>query len=359
MFEDECEDKEYLENKIAIEGDEEVEDGIDILKNEIISFVGNFSLPDYKLKLDKKIFIKPEFQRNEVWNFKQKSKLIESFLASYPVPPVILYKQKGEESYLIIDGFQRISTIYSYYNNEFKLLVFNESLKNKFYNELSDKAKNKLDNSFLHCTIVREIEPKNNSKIFLYNLFERLNTGGKTLNAMETRRALSYGKLIKELEKLNEDRNWRLIYGKNEPDNRYLDLELLIRLYAFFKKFDRNKYELKKFSSMRIFLDEFVNSNAEEGIGNFENIFKKTTKIIIENLGENPFILHSKRANYLILDSIMSSILILHGDISCLKVKFDNIMEKYRDYFEDKSGTLSRRRVEERLKFVLKELKNE
>ena len=92
------------------------DEDVDIIENEVISYVGNYSLREYYEKFNSN-FIKPHFQRNEVWSVQTKSKLIESFLASYPVPPVILYKLKGVEQYWIIDGLQRISTIKEYFEN--------------------------------------------------------------------------------------------------------------------------------------------------------------------------------------------------------------------------------------------------
>lgn len=350
------EDKTYLLNKKEIEGDIDYDD-IDITQNEVISFMGNFSLAEYTSKLKNHIIKRPQFQRNEVWSNKQKSKLIESFLASYPVPPVILYKEKNKEQYLIIDGFQRITAISDYYNNKFKLTINNAKYKNKTYDKLPVEAKEKLNNAFLNCTIVHEISPEERSKKFLYNLFERLNTGGKALNAMETRRAISYGNLIKELEKINLNKNWRNIYGTDKVDTRFLDIELLLRLYAFYNKYDKNTFSLIGYSSMRSFLDEYVSEHSEDLLGNFVDLFEKSVKLIYDNLGRNPFTLNSTRPNYLILDSVMTALLLLDGNVNDLKNKYHNILLEHEEYFDNKSGTQLKSRVEERLKFALEGLK--
>lgn len=356
LLENDFEDKTYLAEKRELEGDPEDEyEELDILENDVVSFVGNFSLAEYAKKLDIE-FIKPAFQRNSVWKPKQKSKLIESFLAAYPVPPVILYKDKETKKYLIIDGYQRISTIKSYYNDEFKLKIQNSNCKNKFYSELDEDIREKLNNSFLNCTIVREIEPKNNQKLFLYNLFERLNTGGKTLNAMETRRALSYGRLIKDLETLNLNADWRAILNKPLLDNRFLDVELLLRLFVFYKKYNINNYELDGYKSMRLFLDEFVSENHDDLLNEFRKVFEESCQLILKELGNNPFKLYGAGPNYMILDSIMSAVLIHNGKITDLKIKVDKILKDKKDYYENKSSTQTKTRVEERLEFAVKGL---
>lgn len=350
------EDKNYLIEKKEIEGDID-DDDIDITQNEVISFIGNFSLAEYASKLKSGIIKRPNFQRNEVWSNKQKSKLIESFLASYPVPPVILYKEKGKEQYLIIDGFQRITAISDYYNNEFKLIINNEKYKNKTYDKLPIEAREKLNNAFLNCTIVHEIAPQERSKKFLYNLFERLNTGGKALNAMETRRAISYGKLIKELEELNLNKYWREIYGKKEPDARFLDIELLLRLLVFYKNYDINNNSLVGYSAMRSFLDEYISEHSEDSLGDFVSVFEKAVLLVFKTLGKNPFALNSVRPNYLILDSIMTAVLLLNSNVENLKKKFVYILESQKEYFNNKSGTQRKSRIEERIKFAVEGLR--
>ena len=208
----------------------------------------------------------------------------------------------------------------------------------------------------MNCTIVREISPEAKSKKFLYNLFERLNTGGKTLNAMETRRAISYGNLIKQLETLNNYDNWRKILGKTEIDNRFLDIELLLRLLVFYKKYDLKNYTLTGYTNMRLFLDEFVSENVDLSIESFSSLFKDVCDLIISELGNSPFHFKGTRPNYIILDSIMSGILILNNKVINLKQKFYNISKANSDYYNNKSGTLSKTRVEERLKFSIKGL---
>ena len=54
--------------------------------------------------------IHPEFQRFFRWTDSQKSRLIESFLLNFPVPPIFVY-QRTDGVWDIVDGLQRVSTI--------------------------------------------------------------------------------------------------------------------------------------------------------------------------------------------------------------------------------------------------------
>ena len=62
----------------------------------------------------------PDFQRGLVWKTKQKSELIESILMGIPLP-LIYVKEDEKGVYLIVDGKQRLSTLFSFINNEFAL----------------------------------------------------------------------------------------------------------------------------------------------------------------------------------------------------------------------------------------------
>lgn len=339
-------------NEIDINGDmtdeeRSADEDVDIIENEVISYVGNYSLREYYEKFNSN-FIKPHFQRNNVWSPQTKSKLIESFLASYPVPPVILYKLKGVEQYWIIDGLQRISTIKEYFENEFSLIVKNEQYRGKKFKDLSKDAQDKLNNTFLNCIIVREISPRGD--VFLYNLFERLNTGSTALNAMEVRRAISYGWLIKNLEELNKNGSWRKIIGKKDADNRFLDVELLLRILAIYTNFNTTTKSVDNYTGMKSFLNLFTNENKDKTFGDFNEKFEITCEKIVEQLGEFPFTLNGKKINYILLDSVMNALL-YKQDLSDIKEKFDAY--KSSDAFsiyDDKSGTTSKLKVNARMK---------
>src|SRR5437762_9654187 len=53
----------------------------------------------------------PGFQRNYVWDIKRASKLIESLILGLPVPQIFLYEE-SPNSFLVIDGQQRLMSIF-------------------------------------------------------------------------------------------------------------------------------------------------------------------------------------------------------------------------------------------------------
>lgn len=81
----------------------------------------------------KELVIDPDFQRNEVWESKQKMELVESILMGIPIPVMYLFEMK-DGTKQIVDGRQRITAILDFLNNKFSLkdLKILRSLNDKF-----------------------------------------------------------------------------------------------------------------------------------------------------------------------------------------------------------------------------------
>ena len=75
---------------------------------ETQSWGADLSFRDILLRYEEGELIKPEIQRNYVWDKKEAGRFVESLLLGLPIPSIFLAK-KGD-SYFIVDGFQRIST---------------------------------------------------------------------------------------------------------------------------------------------------------------------------------------------------------------------------------------------------------
>jgi len=65
------------------------------------------------------IDLKPEFQRDFVWDIRRASKLIDSLISNLPIPNTLLGKYKKTEKFIVIDGQQRLKSIYFFLKGEF------------------------------------------------------------------------------------------------------------------------------------------------------------------------------------------------------------------------------------------------
>ena len=255
----------------------------------------------------------PKFQREYVWKPPQASKLIESFLAGLPVPAVFMYIEYESQEYRVIDGQQRLKSIFYYFDgffpqssngvkNEFGLkgLAKNSRFYGKSFKDLSSEDQLRLKNSVLRSFIVQQTSPSDNSSI--YQIFERLNTGGTVLSNQEIRNCLFEGKFSDFLDEINNLECWRLILGKPEHDLRKRDVELILRFFAL-----QNLTEYKK--PMKEHLNKYMSKNRNpknEDLKRKYDIFEGTCNAIISTLGSEPF--HVRAGlNAAVFDSVMTA----------------------------------------------------
>jgi len=283
------------------------------LNYDLSIYPADFTLEVLYQKWQNKDIVIPQFQRAFVWNIVQSSRLIESIMMGLPIPPIFLYIQ-DDQTNLVIDGRQRLETIFFFMTGYFKGVddsgkrrVFKlqginpeNPFYSKTYAEFDEIDKRKFKNYVLRAILIKQLDPKNDSTS-VYHIFERLNTGGITLQDQEVRNCVYEGELNNLISRLNEYSGWRKILGKTKLDTRQKDAELILRYMSLF--YSHAEYKKKP---MKDFLSKFMNDNrnpSNEFLEKEEQRFKKTCDVLIEKLGERPF--HPKRSmNPSIFDSV-------------------------------------------------------
>jgi hypothetical protein len=281
-------------------------------KYQIATYPADFTLEVLHSKWKSGDIEIPPFQRKFVWKIGQSSKLIESFLCGLPVPAIYLYTERASQKYLVIDGQQRLKSIFYFFEGLFgeetgrKRIVFRlEGLNDKSewlgksFADFDAADRRRLQNSVLRSFIVQQLDPEDDTSI--YHIFERLNTGGTLLTNQEVRNCVYGGKLNNLFMELNSNTNWRLILGRSKLDTRLKDIELMLRFFAFYHNF--NKYE----KPLKDFLSKYMSRNRNppsEYLEKLREIFEKTCDTIISTLGNKPFHLRAG-LNSAVYDSVM------------------------------------------------------
>ena len=86
---------------------------------QITTYPADFTLEVLHNKWKSEEIRIPKFRREFVWKPPQASKLIESFLAGLPVPAVFMYIEHDSQEYRVIDGQQRLKSIFYYFDGFF------------------------------------------------------------------------------------------------------------------------------------------------------------------------------------------------------------------------------------------------
>lgn len=137
----------------------------------------------------------PDYQRPPAWNTKQKQLLIDSILRGYDVPKMYWHRlPKGSNfTFAVIDGQQRLRTIWEFCENEFALAknadpVDGEAIAGKHYRDLGFDLRSKFDIYPIDIVIVEDaVQDANEDEI--RDMFLRLQNG-TTLKAQEKRNAM-------------------------------------------------------------------------------------------------------------------------------------------------------------------------
>ena len=177
------------------------------------------------------IDLAPDFQRlRGIWNSARKSRLIESLLLRIPIP-VFYVSADYDDKWAVVDGVQRISTMYDYVTGEFALsrLEYLTWLDGQTHDELPRSMQRRISETQLVVNIINPGTPEE----VMFNIFHRINTGGMMLNGQEIRHALNPGLIRKYLEDLAESGEFLDATAHSIPRRRMSDRECVLRFLAF------------------------------------------------------------------------------------------------------------------------------
>lgn len=113
--------------------------------------------------------------RNHVWDIKMQASYIDSILKGYAITPILLHKKEEDGNYLIIDGKQRLLTLWRYIENSFKIPEsieeINRNIAGKFFCDLDDKDRLDFLNSTLFLAILNNYSEDELGQMFvLWNM---------------------------------------------------------------------------------------------------------------------------------------------------------------------------------------------
>ncbi|COF21702.1 DUF262 domain-containing protein [Bacillus cereus] len=141
----------------------------------------------YELKSDK-LELQPSFQRKLVWNNNHKERFLNTILKGLPFPEIYIAKENTNPSTtLVVDGQQRIHTIYQYFSNDSKLRL-------RTMPKLQELPPTELEQFLGYEFVVRDLGTISNDLII--DIFNRINSVSYALTAMELQNSLYTGEFI-------------------------------------------------------------------------------------------------------------------------------------------------------------------
>lgn len=330
-----------LLNELAIERKNIKTDSYDMSIGEIISLYN-----DGDLKLN------PAFQRLYRWDQEHKVRFIESILIGIPIPQIFV-AQKDDGKWDIVDGVQRISTLLQLVgvlpNYEPLVLDGTEylpSMKDMTWETMPNDIKRILKRARIGVNIILT----ENSIDSQYELFQRLNTGGVSLESQEIRNCLIIMLNESYYNKINELKNYepfrKCLTLTEEKLKVEYHMELIVRyLIAKRNKVNYSKYNISK-EKLSNFLDRemvFLIQDTEFDIDEEIELFKKTFTYLANEIGSNVFKKYiiekdkfegqfSSTSYEAILVGVAENLDILKEKNITNKIKNLYLEEKFKDY---------------------------
>lgn len=201
-------------------------------------------------------YIPLDYQRQFIWNDKDKCFFIESILMGLPIP-FMFFADTKDGRIEIVDGAQRTQTLAQFVHNDLELknlTVLTESNNFRFKDfDLSVQRR------FLNTNIRVVFLEEGTTEDVRQEIFKRINTGGIKANPSETRRGALEGKFMKFLSECVKNKKFNELAPRTEQtEKRYEGIELVSRFFAYYDNYDEG------FNNYTGFVVNYIDNYIEE-----------------------------------------------------------------------------------------------
>ena len=226
------------------------------------------------------IDLKPSFQRQGgLWSMEEQSRLIESLMLKIPIP-AFYFNASDEDKWIVIDGLQRLTAFQNYLvgsgddcNGEKKTLTGLQYLKD--FNGLTfDDLPRQYIRRIKETALIAFTVEKGTPDEVVFNIFQRINTGGVQLNPQEIRQALYQGSVTRLIQRMAESEEFLTATQGAISTERMLDREYALRFLAF-TLLDYKKEYKGNIDNFLIKAMKLVNTYDEKQLERIEESFKR------------------------------------------------------------------------------------
>lgn len=142
-------------------------------------------------KPDTVIKVNIEYQRGVVYSAEKQASVIESIIKDFAIPSIVLWKNIDDNTYDVIDGKQRLTSIFLFLSGNLQINYIGNS--KKYYSQISESDKTKIKQYEVPFIIMSGTSDEEH---FKHELFEILNTTAESLNKWELLQGTFYGNFL-------------------------------------------------------------------------------------------------------------------------------------------------------------------
>jgi uncharacterized protein with ParB-like and HNH nuclease domain len=266
-------DEDIIEKILEQEVEESsTDDTNELPPNDIVAFNELRSCFELaRLAKNGKLDIKPDFQREVVWNSASQTRFIDSLAKQLPIPSMCIALDFKLDKRYMVDGLQRMSSIIKFLSdNDWRLAKLKDidpnlsGKKVSFIKENSKEIYERIESLTIPVTVLRCDMSKKAHQEYLFTIFHRLNAGGSRLNNQEIRNCIFQGTLNNLLLEISGSQAFKDIFDIRETRKyRFSNEELLLRALAHSDQFESYSGPLSKY------LNEFMGVHRNADVADF------------------------------------------------------------------------------------------
>lgn len=248
------------------------------------------------------INLSPDIQRaTDVWDSKEKSRLIESILLGLPLPSFYFNEDEGGNTRSVIDGVQRLCAIRDFVlgkeeNGQRTYLKLEGLQFLKQYEGLTFADLTRPDVRRIHSmkitTNTLGYETPSEVKLII---FQRVNSAGIPLTQQEMRHAINQGVPADFIRELSENSSFLRATANKINTKRMLDRDFINRYIAFYCAFDDYDGNLDNFLNEQM---KAIKLYSEEKKKEIVKTFEKAMDTCYAIFGEKAFRKINKNGDY-------------------------------------------------------------
>lgn len=202
-----------------------------------------------------------DYQREYVWKDDRITPFIESLFMGIQIPPIYLSENKpistlDEVTYEVVDGKQRLRTIYDFLSNKTRLekrylKYFKYQYGEMTVKDIEAKFKSELDDMLSNVIDVYVIKSSSPSSA-KYDIFARLNKGSAPLSVGALRKSVYKSPLTEDITSLYIELtdSMKLKFLAKRFSNKYeLFLNRMYRSLAFYANYDAKSNSIRGYNS--------------------------------------------------------------------------------------------------------------
>lgn len=224
-----------------------------------------WSIQEIYQKISKgKLNLSPDYQRKNIWDTNKKTAFMESLFMGILIPPIYVVEIPGENrleenTYEVVDGKQRLTTLNDFLTNKFPLKkkaldYYGDYFGDKSFNQIDKEEYFDLLNEMLSSVLDIYVITANSPEFTKYDIFSRLNKGAEKLRVDEIRKAIYRSEVISHIEEFIENElkeeaeRYNSIFTKTSQQ-RYNDFGRFYRSIAFYQKSNTETCVVEKYNS--------------------------------------------------------------------------------------------------------------